>query len=77
VANQAEAEQCDDDFVYCAMDQATGDLETSRRRGTSDRFPRDCRAPSDGSIHKTCGGAGDGWTKLLGTSLVPVTAALC
>lgn len=57
VASEVEAEQCDDETVYCAIDQATGNLGTSVRcRGTSDRFPRDCRAPSDGSIHKTCGG---------------------
>jgi hypothetical protein len=63
VASGVEAEQCDDDAVYCAIDEATGNLETSVRcRGTSDRFPRDCRAPSDGSIHETCEGAGTGWT---------------
>ena len=63
MASRVEAEQCDDDVVYCAIDQATGSLGTSVRcRGTSDRFPRDCRAPSDGSIHKTCGGADNGRT---------------
>ena len=61
MASEVEAEQCDDNAVYCAIDQATENLGTSVRcRGTSNRFPRDCRAPSDGSIHRTCGGAGNG-----------------
>lgn len=77
MASEVEAEQCDDGSVYCAIDQAIGNLGTSvRYRDTSDRFPRDCRAPSGGSIHKTCGGAGRGWTELPGTTLLPVTAAL-
>jgi hypothetical protein len=78
VASEVEAEQCDDDATYCAIGRATGNLGTSVRcRGTSDRFPRDCRAPNDGSIHETCGGASNGWTgELPGRPLLPRTNQL-
>lgn len=60
VAGEMDAGQCADDAVYRAIDPATGNLDTTVRRcGTSDRFPRDCRAPKDRSIHEPASGAVD------------------
>lgn len=60
VAGEMGAGQCADDAVYRAIDLATGNLGTMVWCcGTSDRFPRDCRAPRDRSIHETASGAVD------------------
>jgi hypothetical protein len=58
VAGEMNTGQFADSAVYCATNLAAGCVDAAVwGRGTSDRFPRDCRAPRDRSIHETCRGA--------------------
>jgi hypothetical protein len=63
VADNVAAGQCDDAVVYRAMDLVSSGLGMGPWcRSTSDRFPKDCRAPRGGSIHELRVGADDGGT---------------
>lgn len=55
VADEINAGQFADSTVYRATSVAAGSVDGMVwGRGTSDRFPRDCRAPKERSIHKSC-----------------------
>lgn len=58
VADREGAEQRDDAVVYRAIEWTDGGGATIvRRSGTSDRFPRYCRAPRTFLIYRTASGA--------------------